>query len=173
VPWLRSKLYKSKEFARSAWEHLNDPDSNGMGYSVAGGAIRKSGSKILEPIITSVALTSRPVVTVNAGTARVLKALAEAEQWDEPLSDLELPLVPELMGVLTPFPCIKALGIASGIGARYSGTGMEALTTEDLSGDPRRKRRRKRPCDTDMKKSLLMDTLAGKLTLLRQAAGGR
>jgi hypothetical protein len=180
VPWLRSRLSQVKPLAKSVWEHLCDPDSTGLGYSIAGGAIRKAGTKILETIITSVAITARPVQTLNAGTAyAVTKALQEAESKHIPLEELELPLVPELLGILTPFPCTKALGVAGGLALRYSGgTGGEALATEDLSGDPRRRKRRRRHDEDDRRrrhKSLdpeLMDALAGRLALLRQDAAG-
>lgn len=129
VPHLRARLFKGKKIARHAIEHLNEGGT--LGYSVEGGAIQKSGSHILETVITMVTLTPQPVVSENTGTIRLLKSLSALENgadWEE----VELPVIPQFLSPEAEFQ--KAME-ASGSEPR-EGPGVNAAEVEDLSNKP-------------------------------------
>lgn len=126
VPWLRAKLFKNKKIAKHAIEHLEEGGT--LGYSVEGGAIRKSGTHILEPVITMVTVTPQPVVSENTGTVtRVLKGLqALATDWD----GVELPTIPALLCPISDEAFKKAMTATGAL--PHSGPGVSAAEVEDL-----------------------------------------
>lgn len=141
VPWLRTKLLKSKAFARSAIEHLHAlqddcGESGGLGYSVEGGAVKRYGSTILEPIITMVTMTPQPVVAENSGTISIVKSLTALDNgadWDE----VDLIQAPEMICPISDEAfrrdfevTLKAME-ATGATPR-EGPGANALETEGL-----------------------------------------
>lgn len=127
VPWLKSKLFKSKEIAREAVEHLRGGGT--LGYSVEGGAIRKA-NQIMEPVITMVTLTPRPVVSTNlcARLVKGLETLRTTEDW----SAVELPNVPDFIsGLASDEDLLKAMSASGAM--PHSGPGASAAAVEDVS----------------------------------------
>lgn len=97
VPWLRVSLFRNKEMAAKAVRHLKAGGS--LGFSVAGAVKMRdpiNKSKILEPLITSVAVTPVPVVSANAGCIQFVKSLLAAMAQAENVNNLHFPVVPEL-----------------------------------------------------------------------------
>lgn len=174
VPWLRAKLFKDKEIAQEAKRHL---DCGGqLGYSVEGGAVRKAGSHIPEPIITMVSLTPQPVVSENAGCVRLVKSLQALAAGETDWDLAELPVVPELLcpPVFAEAELQKALA-ATGDTPR-SGPGVNAAETEDVNDratDPADYcdacDRRKSRCRCDELRKALAFQMADRLDMLVRA----
>jgi len=149
VPWMNTKLFKNKEIAREAIKHLQaieeegEAGTVGLGYSVEGGAIQKSGTHIVKPIITMVTVTPQPVVSSNAGTiSRVVKGLADWERGDGDEECPELVTVPETVCPISDeaferdlLAVMKAM-TASGT-LPHAGPGAGAAEGEDLGGRDR------------------------------------
>ena len=133
VPWLRTELFwngeKGKPLAKATVEHLEVGGS--MGYSVAGLAGSRDPndrSKIVTPIITSVALTPVPVVSENAGCVQLLKGFQAILHGEE----IHLPVVPETLELVRPL-FAKAMEVTPGL-PHVGKTGAGALATEDATG---------------------------------------
>jgi hypothetical protein len=106
VPWLRTKLLKSKEIARNAVEHLRSlqvdcGEEMGLGYSVEGGVVRDQGTNLLNSIITMVTLTPQPVVAENAGTIRLVKSLTALQSGRGDWDTADFISVPQLVSPLS------------------------------------------------------------------------
>jgi hypothetical protein len=169
VPWLRTELAKSKDVARQAMEHLEA--GLPLGYSVAGrvAAGGRDGNRILQPIVTSVALTPVPVVDANAGCIQLVKSLSAYRHGAE-LRDLQFPTVPELLEITEPV-LRKALEVSGAL--PRTGPGPDALGTEDLDGakgGKRPKRRKGKAAPVDPACAALHKALGHELArILRQA----
>lgn len=152
VPFVRGVLFKSKEVARQAHEHwqaCQDAGSGGLGISVAGSVIERDPldkSHIIEPMVTSIALTPVPVVDQNAGTVQFFgKSLLEAEQSG--LQGVTFPIISDLYSRLSPVfnvadadlrttMLLKAMECTGDV--PRSGPGANALETESLAGERRK-----------------------------------
>jgi hypothetical protein len=139
VPWMVTRLFKEKEVARQAMEHLLSGGE--LGYSVCGGALKRNPGQpgeILQSFISSVAITPVPIVSENRGTLAIMKALDAYRRGEGGIRPIvQLPELYEI--TLAPFA--KALLVTGGLPA---GPGADALKVEDLGGGPAASRRKKK-----------------------------
>lgn len=143
VPWLQSRLFRMKAHAQKVRRHLLAGGT--LGYSVAGGVLKKVGTEILQPIVTSVAITAVPVQSLNAGCMALVKCLEDLlQRGDDPFeAGTALPVVPDMLGCLTPFCPTSLKKMMTCAGDAKEGPGIEALQIEDLNGHARKKKKRK------------------------------
>jgi len=148
VPWMKSELMMTKEYARKAKEHYDA--GLPLGYSIAGIVASRDPmdkSIITKPMVTSVAVTPVPVVSENCGTIQFVKSMRELGRVG-PLSigRVQFPVVPETrsltMPLFTEAELRKAMDVMSGI--PHAGPGASALAVEDLGQNPAIPRRRRR-----------------------------
>lgn len=127
VPWLRVRLIKGQRLAQKVWNLLKSGGE--LGFSVAGKAVRKAGLDIIEPWISTIAITAVPICQQNVGTLRFMKAMQDLERAGVDPEDMFLPFVPELVedGVTPLFRALSASGTLP-----HSGPGIDAATVEDL-----------------------------------------
>lgn len=128
VPWLRVRLLKGQRLAQKVWGLLKAGGS--LGFSVAGAAVERLGSEIVEPMITTIGITAVPVQAKNAGTLQVAKALEALAAGD---MDVFFPFVPELAaeGVVPEMRLFRALEASGAL--PHAGPGADALGVEDLA----------------------------------------
>lgn len=141
VPWLKTEFHKDSKYAQKAVAYHQRGGK--LGYSLAGGVKRREGKRIVEPIISTVAVTARPVQSKNVGTLQLAKALRAYTQGAE-FAALDLPIAPEIVSDL---PCIKAITACGSL--PRSGPSASAVGTEQVEGrassqeEPEKKKKRK------------------------------